>query len=312
MRRVFVTGASGLLGARIVAQLAARGDEIRALSRAPRADAGGVRWIVGDLMAPQDWGPAMTRCDAVIHLAGESIGDHRWNEARRARIVDSRVLGTRAVVGALAAIAASERPKVLVVANGVDVYAFDDSDRAFDEGGAPGQGFLAELCAAWQTEAEAARPLGVRVATLRTGVVLAHDGGAFPRLVGPFKAFVGGRVGSGRQWFSWVHADDAAAAYLHAVDHDALAGPVNVVAPDAVRQAAFAKALGRALHRPSWLGVPGFALKAAAGGLAEYLVHGRRVVPRALLESGFRFHHPELAAALAKLVEPVRGATAGR
>jgi uncharacterized protein len=277
------------------------------LTRRPREDGFAVRWRAGELTPAvvsggvPAWADALGGCHAVVHLAGEPIGDRRWNEARKAAIRASRIDGTRALVEALASVGEA-RPRVLVAANGSDYYPFDESDTAWREDGAPGQGFLAELCVAWQAEAERAERLGMRVVTMRTGIVLSARGGAFPRLVTPFKLFAGGRIGNGRRWFSWVHVADVVRAYLRAIDDAKLSGPVNLVAPEPVRGSELARRMGAALRRPSWLPVPAFAIKLAAGGIAPYLTHGRQVVPAKLQAAGFEFSHPDLASALDDLV----------
>jgi uncharacterized protein (TIGR01777 family) len=203
---------------------------------------------------------------------------------------DSRVLGTRHVVEA--------GPQALVCASGVDYYPFDESERAYDETAPAGDSFLAEVCVAW--EAEARRAQG-RVVTMRTGLVLARGAPAVTRILQPFRMFVGGPIGSGRQWFSWVHLEDVVGAYLLAVEGD-LDGAVNVVAPEPVRQAEFARAVGRALRRPAAVRVPSFALRAGLGELAEYALHGRRAVPAALARVGFAFRFGDLAGALQSIL----------
>jgi uncharacterized protein (TIGR01777 family) len=302
--RIFITGATGFLGRAITEAAIGRGDEVVGLSRRPQPkDYAAVRWVAGDPADPRgEWTRALAGTSAVIHLAGEPIGDKRWTDERKAKIRDSRILGTRGLVEALGNVPEVERPKVLVAANGVDYYPFDDSDTPWSEEGRPGTGYLEDLCAAWQVEAEMAKAHGMRVVTLRTGIVLAAGGGAFPRLVMPFKLFAGGRIGSGRQWFSWVHLEDVVRAYLFAVDTPALAGPVNLVAPGAVRASELARQIGKALHRPAWFPVPRFAVKMAAGEIAHYLTAGRRVVPAKLVAAGFGFRYPAIGEALPSLL----------
>jgi uncharacterized protein (TIGR01777 family) len=313
--KVFVTGAAGLIGAALCRALAARGDAVVAVVRGgiPRpagartppgaatvlAALPGVEVVDGDILIPGPWSVALSGCDAVVHLAGESIGGKRWSRAWKERILRSRVDGTRRVVAGIETCPADRRPRALVVASGADYYPFDDSERAYAEDAAPGDTFLAQLCVAWQKEAEAVRARGVRVACLRTGVVIGRGAEALARMAMPFRLFAGGPVAGGRQWFSWVHLADVVAAYLHAVDVPAAAGPLNVVAPGALRQADFARALGAVLKRPSWAPVPAPALRLAVGELATYLAHGRKVVPAALEAQGFRFRYPDARAALA-------------
>jgi uncharacterized protein (TIGR01777 family) len=310
--RIFFTGGTGFIGGALVAALRARGDEpvivTRDAKRAARrlGDAGEI--IEADPTEAGPWQDRLAGCGAVINLAGASIAGRRWNAQVRQILVDSRVDVTRNLVAAIGRLAPAARPRVLVSASGIDLYPFamtagetDDDDPAVSEAAAADDSFLARLCREWEREAAGARAHGVRVVTVRTGIVLAAGGGALPRMVLPFKLLVGGRVGSGRQWLSWLHRDDAVGIYLFAVDTTALAGPVNAVAPEAVRQAAFARELGRAVHRPCWLPVPGFALRLAVGGLAEYLLAGRRVVPTALTTAGYPFRHPTLAGTLAAI-----------
>jgi uncharacterized protein (TIGR01777 family) len=302
--KVVITGATGFVGQALVPALLARGDEVVALSRdAARARAqlgAGVTAVTADLQAPGAWTAALAGAGSVVHLAGEPVGAKRWDARQRQVIRDSRVETTRALVEAIGALPAGERPASLISASGTDYYPFaapplDDDE--VTEADPPGDSFLGRVCRDWEAEARAAEPLGVRVAMMRTGLVLG-GGGALAKLATPFKLFAGGPIGSGRQWLPWIHRDDAAAAFAAAVHDDRYRGPINLVT-DSVRNRDFARALGAAMHRPSWLPVPGLAVKAAAGELAEYLLHGRRVVPARLRALGFAWKHPELAEALA-------------
>jgi uncharacterized protein (TIGR01777 family) len=320
--RVFITGATGLIGREIVQLLAERGDEVVALSRsASRARSRlpeEVEVVEGNPQYAGDWQRAIPGCDGVIHLAGESVAAKRWDARFKQVLHDSRVDSTMRVVEAMAAGQDDQRPKVLVCASGSDFYPsaeeLDAHTKAFeddpvDETTPPGSRFLARLCRDWEAEAATAEPLGVRVVRMRTGLVIG-EGGAVDKLITPFKFFVGGRIGSGRQWTSWIHVRDAARAYVFALDSSAapayrdgqaLSGGVNLVAPGNVRNAELAKQLGKRLGRPSWMPVPGFALKMVVGEFADYILHGRRMVPRALQDAGFEFEFPELEAALASL-----------
>lgn len=220
-------------------------------------------------------------------------------------IRDSRVESTRTLVEAIAALPVASRPRVLVSASGIDYYPFAPERHDFDddevtEADPPGDSFLARVCRDWEREALAAEAHGLRVVTMRTGLVLG-PGGALERLTTPFRFFVGGRIASGRQWMSWIHRDDVVAAYVGAVHDDRYAGPINLVT-ESVRNADFARALGAALGRPSWLPVPGFAVKMAAGEFAEYVLHGRNVVPARLRALGFTWRYPALSDALADVV----------
>lgn len=310
-KRVFVTGGTGLVGGALIEALRGRGDQVVVLSRdAARARARlrpGVDVVEGDPGADSGaWQGHLAGADAVVHLAGASIAGKRWDARYKQMLRDSRVESTRHVVEGLAALPEEQRPGVLVSASGTDYYPGFDGDGVGDddditERAPAGESFLARVCAAWEAEAQAATAAGVRVVCMRTAVVLGKRG-ALQRMLLPFKLFAGGPVGSGRQWFSWIHIEDAVRGYLFAIDEPALSGPVNLSAPEPVRFDTFTRALGNALHRPSWLRVPGFAVKAAFGELGEYLLHGRRAVPAALLAHGFEFRYPALPDALRDLL----------
>jgi hypothetical protein len=301
--KVAITGATGFIGTPLVAALRARGDEVIAFTRDPaRAQLQGVRLVEADLEQPGAWQDAVAGCDAVVNLAGEPVAGKRWDARQKQRLRDSRVETTQHLVEAIAK--TDPRPRVLVSASGADYYPFamaevaDFDDDEVTEADPPGEDFLARLCKAWEGEAFTAEPLGVRVVTMRTGLVLGAHGGALAKMTTPFKLFAGGRIGSGRQWMAWIHLDDAVAAYLAALDDARYRGPINLVT-DSIRNSDFSKQLGGVLHRPSWLPVPAFALRAAVGELAETLLNGRRVVPAKLRELGFTWKHPELREAIA-------------
>jgi uncharacterized protein len=289
--RVAITGATGLIGTRLAAALRERGDEVTALSRSAGPDTEAWDPLAGP--APAE---ALEGRDAVVHLAGENIAQ-RWSAAAKERIRASRELGTRNLVAGMAA--ADPRPTVLVSASGAEYYA-ERSDQRVDESGRPGDGFLAEVCVAWEREASAATELGVRVTCLRTGPVLDRSGGALAKMLLPFRLGIGGPVAGGRQYLSWIHADDIIGLYLAALDGgEDWAGAVNASAPEPATNAAFSRALGRALHRPAVLPVPGFALKALYGDMAEIVTTGVRMVPARAQALGYRFRHPDLDEALA-------------
>ncbi len=305
--KIVITGATGFVGSALVPVLLARGDIVTVLSRdGVRAEAklAGVTGVTADLETFGAWTAALEGTDAIVHLAGEPIAAKRWDARHKQAIRDSRVESTRVLVEALTALPEASRPRVLISASGTDYYPFagdiDFDDDEVTEADPPGESFLARVCRDWEKEALAARSLGVRVACMRTGLVLG-PGGALGKLTTPFKLFVGGKLGHGRQWVSWIHRADAVAAYANALVDARYAGSLNLVT-DSVRGADFARAVGHALGRPSWLPVPGFAIKAAVGELAAYLLHGRRVVPKRLHELDFAWQHPALAAALADSV----------
>ncbi len=295
--RVFVTGATGYIGEALVAALLARGYRVVALTRGGEV-AGATETVHGDVAAAGDWQARVAGCDAAVHLAGEPIAGGRLDAAQRERVLASRRDGTRQLVAAIAAVPSADRPRMLLSASGADLYPFDESDRSYAENAGAGDSFLAAVCQTWENEARAAEAHGLRVARLRTGVVLGAGGGALSSMATPFRMFAGGPIGSGRQWFSWISLEDVVGGYLHTLRHEQLTGAVNLVAPGALRQRDFARALGHELGRPSWAPVPGFALRLAIGGLAEYALHGRRVVPAALARSGYAFRHADVAAAL--------------
>jgi len=295
--RVFLTGASGLLGGLLIDRLLARGDEVRGLSRRPPASSrAGLTWIAGDVNSAGEWQRHLEGTDAVVHLAGESLAARRWTARQKERIQHSRVAATRNLVGAIAA--ATARPRALISASGVHIYR-TGSDEELDEGAPTGSGFLAELCWQWEAEAGRATDAGARVVYLRMGVVLSRRGGALPRMRTAFSLFVGGPLGDPGAWFPWVHEDDAVGLILHALEGHGLAGPVNVVAPEPVRMRDFARGLGRALHRPALLPVPALALRLLLGEMSSVVNPGLKVVPRAALAAGYRFAFPALDDALA-------------
>jgi uncharacterized protein (TIGR01777 family) len=291
--RVFVTGASGFLGRSITRALLGRGDQVLALGRSGEAERG-AEALTGDPTQVGPWRERLRGCDAVLHFAGEPIAGKRWNAEQKDLLRSSRVESGAQIVQAIAALPAGSRPRVLVTASGVDIYPFDKTSRAYAEDAAPGRTFVAELCRAWEAATAGATE---RTVALRLGVVLGKGEGALAKLMTPFRLFVGGPIGSGEQWTSWVHVDDVVGAALHALDRDEVRGPQNVVA-SSVRQRDFAQAVGDALKRPTWLPVPGLALRVAVGELADYLVHGRRAVPSALEKSGYVFKRPVLGAAI--------------
>jgi uncharacterized protein (TIGR01777 family) len=291
--RVFVTGASGLLGTAVVDRLLGRGDQVVGLSRRA-GERRGVEWVAGDVATPGPWQQRVGGTDAVIHLAGEPLDAHRWTTAQKARIEASRVAGTRHLVEALG----GAPPRVLVSASAVGFYG-PRGEEELDENAGPGTGFLAQLCQRWETEARRAEGAGVRVVPLRLGVVLSGRGGALAKIRTAFGLFVGGPLGDPDAWFPWVHHEDAAGLLLHALDDDRCRGPMNVVAPGAVRMGQFARAVGKILHRPAVLPVPQVALNLLLGEFAASINPGQRVVPRAALASGYRFVHPAIEGALA-------------
>ena len=312
--RVFISGGPGTIGRQIANALIARGDEAVVLTRTrAKAEAlwpaGEVDIAVGDPAYEGDgedpWQSAIAGCDAVINLAGEALDAERWTALFRQRIHDSRIDATRFIAEAVCKLDPEERPKSFLSASGVDYYGFaelenfDEDEVAEDSPG--GESYLAGLCWDWEEETKICSEVGVRVALMRTGVVLSKTG-ALSKLALPHRRGVGGKIGSGRQWFSWIHIDDVVRAYLHILDSE-VAGAVNLVSPGCVRNKELAETISQVLGHKAWLPVPAFALRAAVGEMAEYILKGRRVVPRALLADGFEFQYSELRPALASLLK---------
>lgn len=289
---IVISGSHGLVGSALVTALEARGDDVRRLVRhAPRSP---------DEIA---WNPdagtidvaALEGVRVVVNLAGENIAQ-RWTRKAKRRIRDSRVQGTTLIARTIAAL--SDKPGLLVNASAVGVYG-DRGEEELDERSAPGAGFLASVCRDWEAATTPASDVGIRVAMVRTGVVIARDGGAVPKLLLPFRLGFGGRIGNGRQWMSWIALGDVVRALLQIVDDAALVGPINAVSPNPVRNEDLARALGRVLHRPAFVPVPTTAIRLALGTMGvESLLASQRARPARLLERGFGFGWPTVESAL--------------
>lgn len=283
-----ITGASGFLGRKILDLALHRGHEVVAFTRDPKRALPGCQMRVFSLDKPPD----ITGCEALIHLAGEPVVG-LWTAAKKRRIVESRVFGTRRLVEAINA--ASEKPEVLLSGSAIGFYG-NRGEEELTEASPAGHGFLAETSQAWETEALQAQ--GVRVALLRTSLVLGRGGGALSALTPVFRLGLGGRLGSGRQWMSWIHLDDLSMLALFAVENLDVCGPLNASAPWPVRHADFTRTLARTVRRPAFCHVPAFALRAALGDFSHELLDSKRVLPAAALEHGFGFRFPELEPAL--------------
>lgn len=307
MKRVFITGASGLIGRRLVRRLVERGDEVTVLTRDRKhtevfSDLGErVGIMKGDPGTFAIWREAAGESDAIVNLAGEPVFGPRWDDEVKAKISESRLMATRNVVAAVGLVPAAKRAKVLINASAIGYYGFDRGDEVLDEGARPGEDFLARLCVGWEEIARGAAAHGVRPVVLRIGIVLAPEGGALAQMVTPFKFFMGGPIGDGLQWFSWIHIDDVVGLILHAIDTPSLRGPMNAVAPDALRMTDFCKALGRALRRPSWLSVPKSILRLRFGEVADILAGSQHVVPGVAESSGYKFLYPTADDALGEI-----------
>jgi uncharacterized protein len=290
---VAITGSTGFIGSALVGALADAGYSVRRLVRSEgHRRAGDILWDpAGGRLDPR----ALDGIDAVVHLAGEPIAQ-RWSAAAKRRIRDSRVRGTTLLATAIASL--ERPPRVLVSGSAMGIYG-DRGDEELDEASPPGRDFLAEVATEWEAATEPAARAGVRVVKTRTGLVLSPRGGALARLVLPFRLGIGGRIGSGRQWVSWIGLRDTVGAIMHAVSTNTLSGPVNVAAPNPVPNAELAATLGRVLRRPAILPVPATALRLVFGEMGEAtLLASQRMRPRRLLESGFAFGYPRLEAAL--------------
>ena len=297
--RVFITGGTGLVGSRLVEKLLAHGDTAAVLTRRP--DAARQKWgdrvttVSGDPTQPGPWMDAVADCDAVVNLAGEGVFNRRWTESFKQTLRDSRVHGTTNVVAALARYPGT--PRTLVNASAIGYYG-PHGDEELTEESLPGSDFLARLCVEWEQAAEAATAHGVRVVTLRVGVVLDPAGGALTKMLTPFKLFVGGPIGSGRQYVSWIHHEDMIGLILFALDHPEVHGSLNGTAPQPITNRDFSTALGKALHRPSFLPGPTFALRMVLGEVADVITKGQRVIPKRAQELGYDFRFAEVNKAI--------------
>jgi len=295
--RITISGGTGFIGRRLLKALLADGHTLHVLSRHAGANMpNNVRLSVWNAAKSDPPADSLEEADAIIHLAGEPVAQ-RWNAQVKQRVRDSRVAGTRNLVGALAKL--SRMPKVLICASAVGYYG-SRGDEMLDESSPPGNDFLAELCQAWEKEAAAAESLGLRVALIRTGIVLDSRGGALAKMLPPFKLGLGGPIAGGRHWMSWIHAQDLVALYQFALDRP-VRGAFNGTAPYPERNADFSRALGTALHRPAFLPTPKFALNIMFGEMAEVVLASQRVLPKAAESAGFRFRFPQLQPALADL-----------
>lgn len=304
--RIAITGGSGFIGRRLVARLLERGDEVLVLSRRPEQ----ARRVLGaspnlklleyDPYQPQAWASALEGYEAIVNLAGEPLASSRWTEAKKREIRRSRVETTQALVQALASL--QQKPRVLLSSSAVGYYGSHPEGDPLTEADPPGQGFLAEVCQAWEAAARPAEELGIRLAILRTGIVLGPDGGALAQMLAPFQFFLGGPIGSGKQWVSWIHRDDWVSLACFLLQQGS--GVFNATAPNPVQMEEFCRTLGQVLARPSWLPVPALALELLLGEAAQVVLTGQKVIPQAALQLGFTFQYPHLKEALRQLLIP--------
>ena len=305
---VLVTGATGVIGAQLALRLIERGEKVVLLVRSPEAAAykvpGAAGYIQWDSeMEEGEWCGFVNGSKAVIHLAGKPLLESRWNEAHKAECYDSRILGTRHIVSAIAS--AAEKPEVFISSSAIGYYgSFErcDDTPELAESGKEGSDFLAKICFDWEKEALVAEKCGVRLVLLRTGIVLSTRGGMLQKMLTPFNFFLGGPIGSGLQCISWIHIDDEIACILEALDNPSYRGPINAVTPQHVSMKEFASELGAVLGRPSLLTVPKPVVQLLMGEGGEYAVQGQKVKPAFLQKQGFVFGYPKLSDALADLI----------
>ena len=300
--KIAIAGATGFVGSRLVEQLQAQGHQVLVLTRSPQqvSNRFGSAEIVGyNPLKSGEWQASIDGCDAVINLAGEPIAEKRWTPAQKRVMLESRQIGTEKIVEAIEQ--ATIKPPVLINASAIGYYGTSETSK-FDETSPAGTDFLAEVCTKWEAAANKASESGTRVVILRLGIVLGENGGALGKMLAPFSAFVGGPIGSGKQWFSWIHRDDVVKLMIAAITDPNMCGVYNATAPNPVTMTDFAQTLGTVMNRPSWLPVPNFALEAMLGEGAIVVLQGQQVVPTNTLAQGFEFQYPTLTPALAAIL----------
>ncbi|MER3435088.1 MAG: TIGR01777 family protein [Leptolyngbya sp. ERB_1_1] len=311
--KVAVTGATGFVGSRLVERLLAEGNSVVAFTR-DRASAErkfpqspNLEIVAYNPKEAGEWQEKISGCDGVVNLAGEPIAENRWTPEVKKALLESRTLTTQNVVNAIATLHASvpaqanPKPTVLVNASAIGFYGTSET-AAFDESSAAGQDFLAQVCQAWEAEANRVKDSGTRLVILRIGIVL-ENGGALGKMLTPFKMFAGGPIGSGKQWFSWIHREDLVNLILKALNDSGMEGTYNATAPNPVKMADLTNTLGEVMNRPSWLPVPGFALEALLGDGAIVVLEGQQVLPKRTLSTGFEYQYPTVKQALSAILK---------
>lgn len=299
--KVAITGATGFVGSRLVQQLQAKGHQPLILTRNKTSAARTFPKLEIVAYTPTEsgsWQEAIAGCDAVVHLAGEPIAESRWTPKHKQEILDSRKLSTQKIVEAIAK--ANPKPRVLVSTSAIGYYGTSET-ATFDENSPSGNDFLSEVCRNWETEAQKIKYADVRLVILRFGIILGN-GGALAKMIPPFQLFAGGPIGTGNQWFSWIHRDDLVNLIIEAVTRNDMEGVFNATAPNPVRMSEFCHALGEKLHRPSWLPVPSFALEALLGEGAKVVLEGQEVLPKRTISYGFNYQYPTVKEALAEIL----------
>ncbi|MBN3922744.1 TIGR01777 family oxidoreductase [Nostoc sp. NMS4] len=304
--KVVITGATGFVGSRLIQRLHGEGHKIVVLTRNttfaqkvfPSGAFPNVEIVAYTPNASGSWQSVIASCDGVVNLAGEPIGEGRWTPERKEEILNSRKLGTQKIVEAIAN--ANPKPSVLINASAIGYYGTSET-ATFDETSVSGNDFLAQVCQAWETEARKVKDAVVRLVILRFGIVLGN-GGALGKMIPPFKLFAGGPIGSGRQWFSWIHVDDLVNLILQALTKPEIEGVYNATAPNPVRMADLSQTLGQVMNRPSWLPVPAFAIEALLGDGAIVVLEGQQVIPKRTVQTGFEYKYPNLQSALTQIL----------
>lgn len=303
--RVAVTGATGFVGSRLVERLTAEGHQVLVLARNlekasrlfPKARYANVEIVSYAPLQSGDWQAHLSTCDGVVNLAGEPISE-RWTAERKQRILDSRKIGTQKVVEGI--LQANPKPQVLVNTSAIGYYGTSET-AAFDEASAPGNDFLAQVCREWEAEAQRVKDAGVRLVILRFGIVLGM-GGVITKMLPPFKLFAGGPIGSGQQWFSWIHREDLVNLILYALTQSSMEGAFNATAPQPVKMSDFCATFGKVMNRPSWLPVPGFVIETLLGDGAQVVLEGQQVLPKRTQEAGFQYQYPTVQRALTDIL----------
>ena len=299
--KVLVTGGTGFVGTQLTSRLIQDGDEVTILTRSekgPEKRVPGISYLQGDPVQKGPWQEAIRNHDAIINLAGASIFS-KWTEKHKKAIRESRVHTTRNIVEGIPS--RPERPVTLFSTSAVGYYGFH-GDEELSEESPPGNDFLAQIAVEWEGEALKAKEKGARVVITRFGIVLGEKGGALSQMIPLFKKYIGGPIGSGKQWFSWIHIKDLAEAFVFLLKHPEISGPVNVCSPNPVRNKDLARALGNALHKPSFMPAPGFMIKLVLGEFGSVILEGQRVIPKKLLENGFVFQYADIDKALQGIV----------